>query len=676
MKKRTAKSKLTLLVFALLIISYSSEIYGQTNGHNATIVDFGSGRFTQVSNTTWEETNNKRERFTFNEIRRDEWSIYLLDQSRDISIQLDLYKKEIYIFYDRPNRRKLYDVVNALAKKTFEQVKGYNATVVDYGSGRFTQVSNTTWEETNNKRERFTFNEIRRDEWSIYLLDRSRDISIQLDLYKKEIYIFYDRPNRTKLYDVVKALTKKIPDPAPIPDPIPDLDVATGPKGYINCTNENGSKYFNTIVDVAYGAKGKYVYKNGVRGTINFNNTEFGDPIPGVAKFGYYKLSNEDNPVNPNNPVGPIIDAVNPISASDMKLVLKWIAIEVADEKIAYCYKNTYGRGVGKPLSSCPPGTEKDGLLCYPKCKSGFYGVGPVCWQKCPSGFRNDGGHCAKPKPYGRGGGYPWKFGDGLNLNAAKKRCESANRQGCEKSGEIMYPKCKKGFKPFGCCVCTPICPSGMTDIGVSCQKLSYPRTAGKPMKCALGLEEDAGLCYPKCKSGYKGVGPVCWKKCPPNQPVDCGAGCAKTTADCVEKTANMVTAVAELAANIVTLGSTSKVTAAKNSLKVALKAGDRVAAKAALKLTVKELANGFAELTTRAVAKELKEKFKKESVEWVAKEYAKVQMKLILQEEFSVEDLRDLAGLDPTGIAEVVNAFWQPVCSKGNPFPVLSRNY
>jgi len=28
---------------------------------------------------------------------------------------------------------------------------------------------------------------------------------------------------------------------------------------------------------------------------------------------------------------------------------------------------------------------------------------------------------------------------------------------------------------------------------------------------CKPGKELDAGLCYPQCRAGYKGVGPVCW---------------------------------------------------------------------------------------------------------------------------------------------------------------------
>jgi hypothetical protein len=44
------------------------------------------------------------------------------------------------------------------------------------------------------------------------------------------------------------------------------------------------------------------------------------------------------------------------------------------------CWEDAYGRGVGKPIHACQPGFEENGLLCYPLCKDGYYGVGPVCW--------------------------------------------------------------------------------------------------------------------------------------------------------------------------------------------------------------------------------------------------------------------------------------------------------
>ena len=68
------------------------------------------------------------------------------------------------------------------------------------------------------------------------------------------------------------------------------------------------------------------------------------------------------------------------------------------------CWKQAYGRGVGGIGSECKA-EDKNGLLCYPQCKTGYKGVGPVCWENCDSGFRDDGAFCAKPKPYGRGAG-------------------------------------------------------------------------------------------------------------------------------------------------------------------------------------------------------------------------------------------------------------------------------
>ncbi|MCP3668146.1 MAG: sialate O-acetylesterase, partial [Gammaproteobacteria bacterium] len=62
-----------------------------------------------------------------------------------------------------------------------------------------------------------------------------------------------------------------------------------GPEGYTLCAKEPESYTFTQMVDVAYGAKGRFYYKYGVTGKITFNNATFGNPIPGVSKAGYYK---------------------------------------------------------------------------------------------------------------------------------------------------------------------------------------------------------------------------------------------------------------------------------------------------------------------------------------------------------------------------------------------------
>ena len=45
---------------------------------------------------------------------------------------------------------------------------------------------------------------------------------------------------------------------------------------------------------------------------------------------------------------------------------------------IIVCWRGSYGRGPGSPLSACSSDQDKNGALCYPKCQDGYYGVGPV----------------------------------------------------------------------------------------------------------------------------------------------------------------------------------------------------------------------------------------------------------------------------------------------------------
>ncbi len=92
--------------------------------------------------------------------------------------------------------------------------------------------------------------------------------------------------------------------------------------------------------------------------------------------------------------------------------------------------------------------------------------------------------------------------------------CQAAHPEGCDDDGFYVYAKCTAGFYEFGCCVCSPDCPAGMDDIGVSCAKDSYGNGWGEAMTCGPGEEQNGLLCYPTCREGYTGVGPVCWKVC------------------------------------------------------------------------------------------------------------------------------------------------------------------
>lgn len=147
----------------------------------------------------------------------------------------------------------------------------------------------------------------------------------------------------------------------------------------------------------------------------------------------------------------------------------------------------TNGTASGKKLTKCQvqygekweQGTGTDSLslgttaLCYPSCRKGYIGNGPVCWSACPDKYKDVGAFCQKPRSYGRGSG-----------NWSRDYCKKhkGRKTGCEKNGALWYPKCRDGYNAVGCCVCSPKCPSGMTDIGADCAKKSYGRGAGKPM--------------------------------------------------------------------------------------------------------------------------------------------------------------------------------------------------
>ncbi|HSB11673.1 MAG TPA: tectonin domain-containing protein [Blastocatellia bacterium] len=119
---------------------------------------------------------------------------------------------------------------------------------------------------------------------------------------------------------------------------------------------------------------------------------------------------------------------------------------------------------------------------------------GPAKADACPPGFRDDGDYCAKPPSYGRSAGY-----------VSMSLCEASYGQGnCEQSGLLFYPKCATNFNAFGCCVCSPKCPDGWEDIGVSCKK---PNTIGNC--AAYGRVAGLGYAFHDPRNGGE-----CWS-CP-----------------------------------------------------------------------------------------------------------------------------------------------------------------
>jgi hypothetical protein len=80
------------------------------NGNNVKVVTHAQGAFKDVDDGNWEETDLQNNiRFNFKEVRREPRSVYLLDKSRNVNIQLDLSRKRI-VYSDSSNKFDLYRI--------------------------------------------------------------------------------------------------------------------------------------------------------------------------------------------------------------------------------------------------------------------------------------------------------------------------------------------------------------------------------------------------------------------------------------------------------------------------------------------------------------------------------------------------------------------------------------
>lgn len=76
----------------------------------------GTAYYKLTSPGAWIETgpSGNDTRFSFQETGRDDWSVYLIDRSRNVTLQLDLYRRWVVYQHDKPGeRRDLYEITAA-----------------------------------------------------------------------------------------------------------------------------------------------------------------------------------------------------------------------------------------------------------------------------------------------------------------------------------------------------------------------------------------------------------------------------------------------------------------------------------------------------------------------------------------------------------------------------------
>ncbi len=348
--------------------------------------------------------------------------------------------------------------------------------------------------------------------------------------------------------------------------------------------------------------------------------------------FTYYDTPPEEQELTPDELDPAEVEMVNaPLSTDDTAKVMEWIAKKTASNLSPYCYKGSYSRGAGLipgRVADCPAGYTNNGATCgrnadtigkgsvTPSCPAGHTNTGFYCYQgpdtysapsrlaNCEAGYTNMGLYCQKSPPFGSTS-TTMVCPTGYFLGPAK-RCFQNCRAGYTNNGET----CGRGAVnlgmdsmtcPFGYSLrrasgrCVASCPEGYSNTGETCYrppstlgmgsmlcKAGEERTAARCFAttndgCGPGQEKKGGLCYTACRSGYSGSATECYQSCPATQPIECAAGCAKTSTGCALTTANMIIAPLLMAYSLATLGGGSQVSqlgAAAGQAGVAANAG------------------------------------------------------------------------------------------------------
>jgi hypothetical protein len=641
---RFKPGRVILVLYSLvlfILFSFPALSQGTVNGRNVTVVKYPNGSFAQLNPGHWRESNNDGVH-DFAETNRDEWSVYMLDQSRDLTIQLDLFKKAIILNWDRPGGFKIYDIFSSEAPAAGGPA-GYNRCAGEGEAYNFSSPVDVAYGANG------TF------------------------VYKTGVVGTITFDNNT-FGDPIPGVWKSgYFQPSSVPAPNPNVvvpGVLTNDEAFL--TGNDEKLVLKWIMDEVTDAHVEYCWKRShPRFTEGLTKCPPGKILENLLCY---------DPCPPDHlAVGPVCWHNCPQGYTNMGPT---------------CLQNAESYSAPSQLANCPPGYTNMGLTCY--AGPDTYSA-PSIVASCPSGFTNMGASCYRTPDFSH------PLGQSLSMNAmvcpggyfkSGGRCYQNCRDGYTNNGEfcgkgasslaMSSMVCPSGYFQGIDARCHQNCNDGYTNTGELCTKganvitnSATDRGVGTPMVCRDGLiHNGAGLCFEPCHPGYEAssnADPVCWQPCPDNQSIACGAGCANATGACIQETWEMVEAVGEMALNVVSLGETSAFTAAKGAVKTAVRAGDRVAAKLAARQAAKELAKSFEQMTSRKVMSKLKENFKDQAVDWIAEEYATLLLKTAKNDEFSTEDLWDLAALDPTGIAEVVHAFYKPVCAKNSPFPAVN---
>lgn len=127
-------------------------------------------------------------------------------------------------------------------------------------------------------------------------------------------------------------------------------------------------------------------------------------------------------------------------------LILISITLAASEDNI--CWKNSTERAIDSKGLHCDSSDELNGLLCYPLCNDGYYGVGPVCWSYCPEGKTDIGLFCwdwlstSAKSAYGRGVGTIPHYPCGAGFTEQNGKCYADCPYDSNADGPLCWSSC------------------------------------------------------------------------------------------------------------------------------------------------------------------------------------------------------------------------------------------
>jgi len=411
-------------------------------------------------------------------------------------------------------------LATAAAQSIAPGVTGRTATVVGITqggvkAGEIRKIDQTHWIEFDATGQGiFKYDEIKRDDASISILDSSRGVTLQIDVRaRKVISVDAARRRRDTMYQIDSASA----EPVKMAEP-GSGSVGMRPVGSLTARERSAS---------AMG----------------------GAPREETPPFCWTDVFTRPAGTIPGRPAD--CPSGYSLSGGSCKRSADTIA---APSRVADCpagYTNN-GSACERPAATkantntraadCPKDFTNTGNECFRlsapnplpassmTCKAGETKVESRCYRACETGFTTSGTNCVRAASTLGVESMSCKTGFQKN---AKGRCVADCAAGYTNTGEA----CVRSADTLG--AEAMVCKAGETRSGSRCLP------AGG--MCAKGEVLQAGLCYSACPAGTDGVGSACLPPVPKSW-AQCGLGASKDATACAALTLDPVASVKQLA--------------------------------------------------------------------------------------------------------------------------------